>query len=263
MTPIKTTISIVTISFQDYVGLRKTLENVNLQKNNYLIEHIIIDGGSSYDVNKLVSEFDHNITLVSERDNGIYDAMNKGLSLATCQYVIFLNSGDTFATGMIISDIVGGGHLDKKYDLLYGDSYELDQKGNLFLKKSRSPKLIFLGMFTHHQAMIFKRDSIYFGYDTKYKIAGDFALVAMLLSNKNCSTLFLEQPICIFAHGGVSQTQSTLGRKELLLAQKEILHYNLLQLFLINIALFSAYKLRRIAPLLYKYIRFTWNIKKS
>ena len=92
----KNSISIVTVVYNDYLGLSKTLESISNQScNDY--DLLIIDGGSSDKTLNVIKKYEAIISYqVSEKDNGIYDAMNKGLDQCNGEWVIFLNAGDEF-----------------------------------------------------------------------------------------------------------------------------------------------------------------------
>lgn len=113
-------ISIITVNFNNKDGLERTIKSVISQKPE-LYEYIIIDGGStdgSVDVIKKHSQHIH--YWVSEKDNGIYHAMNKGIAVATGDYCNFLNSGDTYHDSYVLSRLaqsnkMGGGNNWRRY----------------------------------------------------------------------------------------------------------------------------------------------------
>src|SRR5580698_3099287 len=89
-------ISIITINFNNKIGLAETMESVLRQDKEY-VEYIVIDGGSSDGSAEAIRTREKELAYwVSERDNGIYHAMNKGIARARGEYLLFLNSGDTF-----------------------------------------------------------------------------------------------------------------------------------------------------------------------
>lgn len=217
-------LSIVTITYNNEEGLKRTAQSVNAQSNkNY--EWIIIDGASNDGTKNQL----HNLTadvIVSEPDNGIYDAMNKGIQNITANYVIFLNAGDQFASEHIISTLEQ--HIkDQQPDFIYTDAIEWSQQNDIkIIKPARHHQKSNYGMFTHHQAMIYKTSIIRehnLKYDTQIKIASDYKFTLAFLKHcHNSNILYIpDAPICIFEHGGVSQTQSTLGRKEQFKIRKE------------------------------------------
>ena len=122
-------ISVITVNFNNKDGLIKTIESV-LEQTYKNIEYIIIDGNStdgSKDVIENIKE--HLSYCVSEKDNGIYDAMNKGIKQATGDYCLFLNSGDFFVTKNVLSQIF----FNKTYsnDLLIGRQKFINEKGKI------------------------------------------------------------------------------------------------------------------------------------
>lgn len=102
-------LSIVTINYNDAKGLKKTLESVATQKLcDCEEEHIVIDGGSSDNSVEIIQQYPHVTKWVSEKDNGIYDAMNKGIRMALegdCDYIQILNSGDRLYSDHVIADM--------------------------------------------------------------------------------------------------------------------------------------------------------------
>ena len=151
-----------------------------------------------------------NIRYISEKDHGIYDAMNKGIDRSTGEYIIFMNAGDCFADTQILDQI--GAEIKKSQpDFIYGDALEYSQR-KIVYKKSRAHDKINQGMITHHQAMLYRRTALG-KYDLSYNIAADYDLTLRLL-NKAPKTLYIPAPICLFESGGLSQQQVRQGRLE-------------------------------------------------
>jgi len=184
--------SIITITKNNPNGFQKTRQSIESQIYSGF-EWVVIDG----DV---------------EPDNGIYDAMNKGVDRASGDYLIFMNAGDEFADDNVLSDI-----SKYKADFIYGDSFEFG-----FLKKSKHHSDLHKGMITHHQAMIYRRSVIGdLRYDESYPIAADYKFTIEYL--KRCrSFLKLNKPICIFEVGGVSQKKAKQGRIEQIQIRNEL-----------------------------------------
>ena len=109
--------SIITVCRNEAANIRSTCESITQQAfKDY--EWIVIDGASTDQTVKILEEFSHNITkLISEPDNGIYDAMNKGIDLAKGEYVVFMNGGDAFATNQALALVSNA----PQKDLIYGD----------------------------------------------------------------------------------------------------------------------------------------------
>lgn len=186
--------SIITITKNNSFGFQKTKQSIESQtfKN---FEWVVIDG----DV---------------EPDNGIYDAMNKGIDRACGNYLIFMNAGDCFANEDTLSIIA-------EYcpaDFIYGDA--LEESG--IIKRARHHSKMERGLITHHQAMVYKHDVIQNRrYDETYKIAADYKFTAHhIIASKTCT--YIPQPLCIFADGGASKIHVKQGRKEQIAIRREL-----------------------------------------
>ncbi|EGM6000031.1 glycosyltransferase, partial [Escherichia coli] len=113
-------VSIITVTYNSEKTLRDTLESIELQTYKD-IEYIIIDGGSTDNTLKLINEVSTRVTkCLSESDNGIYDALNKGINLSTGDIIGFVHSDDLLARPDIIETIVSRFH-ETKADVVYGD----------------------------------------------------------------------------------------------------------------------------------------------
>jgi len=120
-------ISLITVSYNSQDTIEDTLESVIAQQNCDL-EYIVIDGGSTDKTLEILDKYkDHINILLSEKDNGIYDAMNKGIQLATGDLVGILNSDDVFAYENVLSNVIEK-FKDPSIDALYGDLVYVDRK---------------------------------------------------------------------------------------------------------------------------------------
>lgn len=195
--------SIVTITRNNLDGLRRTRASLAAQSSRHF-EWVVIDGDSTDGTKDHLPE-----NALSEPDKGIYDAMNKGIDRATGDYILFLNAGDTLSDPDILATLAKTIAVENP-DFIYGDALETGG----FYKKARSHRKIDRGMFTHHQAMLYRRKNIgSLRYDTSYKIAGDYAFTRAFLKNTK-KTSYIPAAICIFETGGVSQRNMRLGRTE-------------------------------------------------
>ena len=171
--------SIITVVYNASTVLKKTILSVINQTYNH-IEYIVVDGGSSDGTAELIRQYQSGLHYwISEPDKGIYDAMNKGLRVATGDYVWFLNAGDTFQHQHIVSDVALKAEQAGLPDILYGETDLMDSKGHVFAKRrlKAPPKLtrksFRMGMLVCHQAFIVKR-SIAPEYDLQYRFSADF-----------------------------------------------------------------------------------------
>lgn len=173
--------SVITVTYQAENVLEETIQSVIAQtyKN---VEYIIVDGGSKDRTLAIIEKYRKHIhTVVSEPDNGLYDAMNKGICFATGDYVCFLNAGDTFHddhTLLQMSRTLKGNLLP---DVIYGETAIVDEKGH-FLHMRRLSAPIFLhwksfkqGMLVCHQAFFASRKlAVANPYDLQYRFSADF-----------------------------------------------------------------------------------------
>ncbi len=237
--------SLITVTRNNLPGLQKTARSVQSQACSDT-EWIIIDGASTDGTTDLLKALPANIT--SEPDTGIYNAMNKGIERASGDYLLFLNAGDQLAAPQTLQNIAQS--IEGTPDFIYGDALE-DCGGALRPKPARSHHTLALGMFTHHQAMLYRRTALGdIRYNEDYTIAADYDLTARLLL-KDTRALYLPFPICIFETGGLSQQKAQAGRKEQLDIRKTLRLANPLTNTLLYLVQSCVWSLRQRLPGLY------------
>lgn len=171
--------SIITITFNAASVIEPTLQSV-LEQTYTNYEYLLIDGGSKDNtVAKAKAsgiEFAH---IVSEPDNGLYDAMNKGIALATGDYLCFLNAGDGFHTPDTLQTIANAAMAEERLpDVLYGETAEVDEERRFVrMRRLQAPKELNWrsfrnGMMVCHQAFYARRE-IAPMYDLKYRLSSD------------------------------------------------------------------------------------------
>ena len=184
-------ISIITVCFNSGKTISKTIESV-LYQDYSDVEYIVIDGNSSDETVDIVRSFGRSIDIfISEPDKGIYDAINKGLKLATGNIIGILNSDDYFLSNQILSDIssqfIGDSNLDI---LLSGVQFTSKKSGNVtrkFPALGFSPWKMYLGIMPPHPGAFICRD-VYEkvgNFDTSFKISGDFELFVRIFMKHN------------------------------------------------------------------------------
>lgn len=206
-----TTISNITVCLNNKQGVSKTLKSLYKQTNiDY--EVIVIDGGSIDGTIEILNKFKIlfenkgvSFKYISESDSGIYNAMNKGIALASGQWMIFMNSGDFYASSHIFEKIVP--LCQSKYDIIYGDWMKLDKNGKTTYQKAKALKSFMTTIPTRHQSF-FIRSSLLKKrkYDEKYCICADYDwLLKAYLHQK--SFVYVPMAICIFDMYGISHKQ--------------------------------------------------------
>ena len=201
-------VSIIVINLNNAIGLERTILS-GINQDYAAKEIVVIDGKSSDGSAKIISKYSDEINYwCSEQDNGIYDAMNKGIVRSKNKWLIFMNSGDIFPSKDILNSI----NFDCKYDVIYGNKIN----GNTISKPFGLRRMKFGEIFACHQSMFFFRDCLIeknSGYDTSYMINGDLELCSRLLVKKK---KFKYQDIAISKteEGGISQSLSWRKRLE-------------------------------------------------
>ena len=208
----KPLISIITVSFNSAFFLESTIKSVLIQKNASA-EYLVIDGASTDDTGKILDRYREKIDLIiSEPDEGIYDAMNKGISLAKGEYLIFINAGDCLCTNAlkIIQD-----KLDSSYEIYYFAYYKVIEISGRKLQ-FEGPKCFTLSheIPTCHNAMVIARDAFlrYGLYNTVYKLSADYEWLCR--NRKNLKSTHCSEKVIYSLLGGVSEIDNISVLKE-------------------------------------------------
>lgn len=168
--PIK--FSIVTVCYNAKATIERTIKSVILQTfNNF--EYIIIDGKSTDGTLDIINKYrDHINVILSETDNGIYDAMNKGILLSSGEYINFMNSGDTFVDNNVLNEL-NNSIYNSNYDVVFGDEIKCYRWGQI-LRKAHYLSEKSLSMPFGHQSTFVKtklmKEKL---FDTSFKILSD------------------------------------------------------------------------------------------
>jgi glycosyltransferase involved in cell wall biosynthesis len=217
-------ITIITVTLNNLKGLRRTVESVLLQKNNS-VEYIIIDGGSNDGTSSFLKTISQKIDkYISEKDDGIYNAMNKGALMSSGKYLLFLNSGDELCNSAIdlyISEI-----NKSEYSFYYGQLYlkKLDDENNKFeLKIPDYSKLEYGMSIFHPSTLISKNCFVQFGmYDCSLRLAADYKFF-LKAYKKNASFKYINKPLAVYESGGFSSQNANLSLIENLKIKFQIL----------------------------------------
>lgn len=190
-------ITIVTVCFNVEDTIEETMQSVMGQTYSDK-EYIIIDGSSTDQTMNIIGKYSDcdYLRVVSEPDNGLYDAMNKSLCLAKGDYVIFLNSGDVFCDEKVLEDMAP--HLTA--DIVYGNVIRKKHTGDVVEKYPGKYKLFWLllqGKMVSHQVLFTKTDIMRkYGFDESYKITADFNFLVRAVQDK-CSQCYVDRNVSV------------------------------------------------------------------
>jgi glycosyltransferase involved in cell wall biosynthesis len=204
-------ISVVTVVYNDVYTIANTIKSVVAQTYNN-IEYLVIDGASTDGTFEVIKQWEESLTLLCQKDKGIYDAMNKGIEAATGQWIIFMNSGDLFVNEKVLENVVEEIEADgENYDAVYGDC--ILAKGNSgvgVLKKSYDFSFIRQGMPFCHQSVLVKTKLLKARkFDLQYKVAADYQFFLRLYLDGGHCIKQLSFPLSIFNIEGVSMSVRT------------------------------------------------------
>ena len=248
------TFSVVTITYNAAAVLRPTLDSVMMQDYPN-VEHLIIDGASTdetlaiakaYQKQSDEAENGHVVKIQSEPDKGLYDAMNKGLRLATGDYIVFMNAGDRFPEAdtldkVMLAAVVGDG--EERPAVLFGNTDIIDDKGNFLYHRRLSPperltwRSFRYGMVVCHQAFYARIDiARSLPYDTTFRYSADVDWCIRVMKEG-------ERQHAVVANY-MEEGQTTIHHKDSLKERFEVMrrHYGLLTTVLLH-AWFAVRKL--------------------
>jgi len=197
-------ISIITVCKNAEQFIEKTILSVVSQTFKEY-EYIIVDGGSTDGTLDIIKKYEDKVdVLISEEDKGIYDAMNKGISLASGEYIIFLNAEDYFVNSGILERV---SRMGFNAELIYGDTL-INHRGEL-IRKPTGKKINCFFMFIDtipHQNVLIKRNlyQLVGLHDVNYKIAGDYEFFLRAIFDYGATSEYLNFPLAVNLLTGVS-----------------------------------------------------------
>lgn len=218
MNVMKYKISIITVNLNNASGLEKTIRSI-IERTNEFIEFIIVDGGSKDESHRIIEKYNYVVDkFISETDEGIFYAQNKGASIAQGEFLLFLNAGDM----LVHNDIVGIlQNLDA--DIVYGDL--LIKKGDKTFRTSYPDKLyksfLFNESLPHPSTFIDRKKFLLMkGYNIQYLIASDYDFFLKCYFS-NLTFDYIEEIVSLFEKGGISSDES-FGSKHI--REKKAIH---------------------------------------
>ena len=218
-------ISIITATFNSASHIATCIASVNAQRHRN-IEHIIVDGASKDNTLEIIKSSPNRVAkIISEPDNGIYDALNKGIKAATGDIIGFLHSDDTFGSPDTLEKIVKQFETrkkGKKPDGVHGNLLFVDRQ-NIVVRtwygKPFERKNVKYGWMPPHPTLFLKKEVYqkHGGFDTSFRIAGDYNFMLKVMLDKDISLAFLPEIITKMRVGGASTGDS----KSLIFKSKE------------------------------------------
>lgn len=204
-------ISIITVTYNSASTLQSTIDSIQTQTIRKDIEYIIVDGESKDGTIELIRNNKNAIDKwISEPDNGIYDAMNKGLKMATGDWVGYLHADDVLAGNNIIEQIIQA-ITQKDINTLYGNlnyvqATNINKTVRHWKSQAFKPSLLNNGWMPPHPTLYVNRKLFLNlgGFDTRYSIAADYDFILRLFSHPGTKSYFLDQLIIKMRMGGAS-----------------------------------------------------------
>jgi glycosyltransferase involved in cell wall biosynthesis len=203
-------ISIITVCYNSANTIESTFRSVESQIFADL-EYIVIDGGSNDATLMIVNKYRHIITkLISEPDRGLYDAMNKGIKLATGDILGILNSDDIFKDDYVLHNIAEF-HIENSIDASIGDIIQSNNFGRIVRKysaKNWSPNKLRIGFMPAHPAIFFKRTLFdkFGNYNLDFTVGADYELVIRFFLCNNISWKYSNITTTSMLIGGISSS---------------------------------------------------------
>ena len=204
-------VSVITVSYNSASTIKNTLQSVALQTYP-LIEHIIIDNNSTDDTLSIAKQFPHLQKIISEPDKGIYDAMNKGIKIASGEIISILNSDDVFENDNVVEDVI---NIFNSSDasIVYGNlSYVSKINNQKIIRSWKSsaykPNAFLYGWHPPHPTLFIKKKvyNQYGMFDTTLPISADFELMLRFIEKYKVKTIHLNKLLVRMQIGGASNT---------------------------------------------------------
>ncbi len=195
--------SIITPVYNGGLKIEKTIHSV-LSQDESLFEYIIVDGGSTDETLDIAEQYEDKIEIISEPDEGVYDAMNKGIDVATGKYLYFLGAGDSLRSNILSS--LAGGMPEGELWFVYGNVYMLE-RGIIYDGEFNKAKLRKYNIC--HQAVFYERRifDVVSQFETEYTVLADYVMNIKCFWNDRVQKKYVGYLIANFEGGGISTTQ--------------------------------------------------------
>ncbi len=195
--------SIITPVYNCGSKIERTINSVWSQRKS-LFEHVIVDGGSQDNTLPMIRRNRHPIRLVSENDSGVYDAMNKGISLAEGKYLYFLGAGDRLQPGILegISEAMPADELALVYGDVFWEACNKVYDGEFSKEKIKTDNIC-------HQAIFYGREifGVVGKFETRFNTLADYALNIKCFGNEQIVKHYISRVIATYEGGGLSDQE--------------------------------------------------------
>ena len=260
-------LSIITINRNNAAGLEKTMQSVASQTYKEF-EYIVVDGASTDDsvevIKRLTPQFGERLKWISEPDKGIYNAMNKGIRMATGEYIQILNSADCLAANNVVERMLAELEKHNNPSILYGNMTKCFPNGSKLIDKSfEGQPITMLGMYTgtlNHSPAYIRRDLFekYGYYDENLKIVSDWEWYLQSIIIGGEKPQYADLDVVLFDMTGISENAKS--KEKIKHERKSVLDLLVPQSFLSDYELYAndIYMMRRIHrhKWAYKLVRF-------
>ncbi len=221
-------LSIITINYNDCSGLKKTIESVWQQTARNEIEHIVVDGGSTDGSAEYLQtnteKIDH---WVSEHDKGIYNAMNKGIRMASGDYIQILNASDCLVAPDVTARMLEALERTNYPDIMYGNMLKVDANGKLVGKSGYTEYSLrqFYASTLNHDCAYIRRALFdeYGFYDENLHIVSDWKWYLQAIGLGKVAPIYVDIDVTLFDCGGISETNLALRQTERRRVLEEVL----------------------------------------
>ena len=216
--------TIITVTYNAAKVLEETIQSI-LSQSYKNVEYIIVDGQSKDGTLQIIDKYRRWIhCLISEPDKGLYDAMNKGIQLATGDYLCFLNAGDKFHETNTLQHIVHSLKKNELPDVIYGETDIVDHNGEfLHMRRLSAPeklnwKSFKKGMLVCHQAFFAKRElAVQEPYSLRYRFSADFDWCIRCMQEgerRGMMNVYVREPLTDYLHEGMTTANHRASLQE-------------------------------------------------
>jgi len=210
-------VSVITVCLNSEKTIERTIKSVANQKYSN-IEYIVIDGGSTDNTLIIIEKYKEIISnVISEKDEGIYDAMNKGIQQSTGEILFFLNSGDFFFNCNVVQAVIKKFNTLNNIDILYGNFVCYNDQGmNVFMDQNFYDLGEIFANGICHQT-IFVKKSVFkdgFAFNTKYRVFADYDWLLKVLTVGHKTIAHIPIPIALYLNGGFSDIEGSKYQHE-------------------------------------------------